>query len=69
MLLDKLFVPSLDAEDLLLAWHVGIPEWNTATGGNHDWVETWDAGVWSFTGAAEFTDQVCSLLTEGTQLD
>ncbi len=31
----------------------GTPRWNTPAGGNHDWVEFWDAGAWSFLGAAE----------------
>ena len=31
----------------------GTPQWNTPAGGNHDWVEFWDAGAWSFLGAAE----------------
>ena len=35
--------------------HAGTPEWNTSTGGNHDWVEVWDGGVWSYTGAAEYS--------------
>lgn len=34
--------------------YAGTPEWNTETGGNHDWVEVWDSGVWSYTGAAEY---------------
>eukprot|EP00884_Botryococcus_braunii_P010765 jgi/Botrbrau1/19690/Bobra.0003s0051.1 len=33
----------------------GIPAWNTPEGGNHDWVEVWHDGAWSFTGAAEWT--------------
>lgn len=36
----------------------GTPEWNTETGGNHDWVEVLtESGLWSFTGAAEYTEQ------------
>jgi len=31
----------------------GTPRWNNPAGGNHDWVEFWDAGAWSFLGAAE----------------
>ncbi len=27
-------------------------------GGNHDWVEVWDRGVWSFTGPTEYTEKV-----------
>lgn len=27
----------------------GVPEWNNAEGGNHDWVELWDGEHWSFT--------------------
>ena len=45
--------------------HTGTPEWNTEAGGNHDWVEIWDGGVWSFTGPTEYTEKVipnCSLL-------
>lgn len=38
---------------------VGTPAWHTDTGGNHDWVEVLtESGVWSFTGAAEYTEKV-----------
>lgn len=33
----------------------GAPAWNTPAGGNHNWVEVWFNGAWSFTGAAEWT--------------
>ena len=32
--------------------------WNTEAGGNHDWVEIWDGGFWSFTGPTEYTEKV-----------
>ncbi|CAL5223901.1 g6497 [Coccomyxa viridis] len=35
----------------------GTPQWNTEAGGNHDWVEIWDGGVWSFTGPTEYSDK------------
>ena len=38
--------------------HTGTPQWNTEEGGNHDWVEVWDGGVWSFTGPTEYTKKV-----------
>lgn len=37
--------------------HAGTPEWNTEAGGNHDWVEVWDGGIWSFTGPTEYTSK------------
>lgn len=36
----------------------GTPRWNNPAGGNHVWVEVWDAGVWSFTGAAEYNGRL-----------
>lgn len=36
----------------------GTPRWNTPEGGNHVWVEVWDDGVWSFTGAAEYNGRL-----------
>jgi hypothetical protein len=45
----------------------GTPVWNTEPGGNHDWVEVFtETGFWSFTGAAEYTDQV--MFQSGTLL-
>ena len=35
-------------------WNAGTAAWKTGragvVGGNHDWVEVYDQGVWSFTG-------------------
>ena len=42
----------------------GTPVWNTEAGGNHDWVEIWDGGFWSFTGPTEYTEKVdCPSMT------
>eukprot|EP00164_Ancoracysta_twista_P006560 GFYU01009150.1.p1 GENE.GFYU01009150.1~~GFYU01009150.1.p1 ORF type:complete len:449 (-),score=111.35 GFYU01009150.1:77-1339(-) len=39
----------------------GTPNWNTATGGNHDWVEVYDHVTgWSFTGASEYNGRLNS---------
>ena len=47
----------LECSDRLLV--TGTPQWSNAAGGNHDWVEIWDQGVWSFTGPTEYTTKVC----------
>mmetsp|Transcript_766 Transcript_766/g.1820 ORF Transcript_766/g.1820 Transcript_766/m.1820 type:complete len:331 (-) Transcript_766:364-1356(-) len=31
----------------------GVPQWNTPSGGNHNWVEVWILGEWHFLGAGE----------------
>ena len=35
----------------------GTPDWNTTDGGNHNWVEIWADGIWSFTGAHEYNEK------------
>ena len=39
------------------AWRTGKPE---VIGGNHDWVEVYDRGIWSFTGLL-LSDKDCFL--------
>ena len=46
----------------------GTPQWNTVAGGNHDWVEVWDRGVWSFTGPTEYTVKVHKMQLAASQV-